>query len=384
MRKPKIAIIGARGVGNYGGFETVVAEIGPRLSKQGFDVYCSCEKNEENGPEDYNGIKLIYFPFMPPCNYTLRKVYEIIYDLYFTIKCGREYDIVYALGLGNASLAFYPRIWGKASVANVDGVEWKRSKFGIAERKVIKIFFLLDCLWANNLIIDNEHLKIYIESDHQKKTVFIPYGVREIPKQPWASMEFTDYLFTGKVDKPTNGKYWLIVARLEPENNIHMMIEAFARAKGKYPLVLIGSFTSDVYKEKIRKIIEENNVTNTMFLGSIYDQKILNMLRQNCLGYLHGHSVGGTNPSLLEAMMCENIILAHDNEFNREVGAKSLLYFKDEVELMRTILDIEKDTRPYQPFKIESKNRVIKDYNWDVVVELYLTLFRELLRREAV
>ena len=352
----KIAIIGARGIGNYGGFESVVSELGPALVDRGYTVYCSCEKSK-NGEEtsEYLGVKKIYFPFRPPSNYTLRKVFEIFYDIYFTIKCSFFCDIIYALGIGTSISLIVPRLFRRISIVNVDGLEWRRSKFSLMEKILLKAMFLMCCTLSNIIIVDNSNLINYINKKYHKKIIFIPYGVNMPRFVSWDENKLLSSTILKNNYKISPNKFWLVVARLEPENNIHIIVEGFVKSKSSMPLVIIGDFTSDSYKRKVNDIISHTN-NKVLFLGSIYDIDLLNMFRQNCFAYIHGHSVGGTNPSLLEAMIMRNIIIAHDNEFNREVGDNTILFFKDVNDFKHKIKYIETNFEKFVKFKDDAKS----------------------------
>lgn len=376
--KSKIAIIGARGIGNYGGFESVVSELGPGLVKRGHTVYCSCEKseNEEETPE-YFGVKKIYFPIKPPSNYTFRKAFEIFYDIYFIIKCSFFCDIIYTLGCGASIFLLIPRLFGKLSIVNVDGLEWRRSKFSLIERFLLKVMFSISCVSSKIIIIDNKNLIRHINKKCHKKVVFIPYGVN-IPRfVPWDKNKLIiSTILKNNFDILPN-KFWLVVARLEPENNIHIIIDGFLKSKTSMHLLIIGDFTSDSYKKKIYDLTSNSN-NKILLLGPIYNIDILNMFRQNCFAYIHGHSVGGTNPSLLEAMAMKNIIVTHDNEFNKEVGERSILYFKDSNDLSDQIKEIETNFETYLKLKEDAPKRVEDNYSWKKIVDEYDYLFEKL------
>lgn len=377
--KSKIAIIGARGIGNYGGFESAVSELGPSLVKRGYTVYCSCEKseNEEKIPE-YLGVKKLYFPIKPPSNYTFRKVFEIIYDIYFIIKCSFFCDIIYTLGCGASIFLLFPRLLGKLSIVNIDGLEWKRSKFSLIERVLLKVMFSISFISSNVLIIDNKSLIRHINKKYHKKVVFVPYGVKIPLFAPWDKNKSNISTILKSNCNILSNKFWLVVARLEPENNIHMIINGFLKSKTSMPLLIIGDFTSDSYKKKVYDLTS-NSSNKVLFLGSIYNVDILNMFRQNCFAYIHGHSVGGTNPSLLEAMAMKNIVVAHDNEFNREVGEKNILYFKNFSDLSDRIKEIESNYNKYLEYKDYSQKRVSDNYSWEKIVDEYDCLFKKLL-----
>ncbi len=378
MNQPRIAIIGARGIANYGGFETMVGELAPKLVKKDYIVYCSCEK-PINGEqlENYNGVKLIYFPIRAPINYTFRKIFECFYDIYFIIKCSIICDVVYSLGLCGGISLLIPRFFGKISIVNIDGIEWRRSKFSVVEKNLLRIFFTFSTISASYIVIDNKHLINYISARYRKKAVYISYGAKPHKYIQWDMNKLIRYIDKEDFLKISQGKFWLVVARLEPENNIHIIIDGFIKAKTELPLVIIGDFTSNKYRDEINDLITNNDLNNKIILlgRSIYNIEMLDMFRQNAFAYIHGHSVGGTNPSLLEAMVMKNIIIAHDNEFNREVGGDFALYFKDESDLKNKIEMIEKNPKEYIKLKEEIYKRVKENYSWDRACEKYDEIF---------
>jgi rhamnosyltransferase len=376
-RKIKLAIIGARGIGNYGGFETVVSELAPRLVERGYVVYSSCEKSgNEEQLKEYKGVKLIYFPIKPPANYTLRKIFEIIYDIYFITKCSLFCDVVFALGIGGGIFLFVPRLFGKVSIVNIDGLEWKRSKFDALEKALLRILLAFSFTSATFIGVDNKCLKNYINPRYHRKVIYVPYGVSPHEYIPWDGNKLIRYFNKKDVLKISPGKFWLVVARLESENNIHIIIEAFTKAKIQQPLVIIGDFTSNKCRDEIYKMITDSELDNIILLGSVYNIDILDMLRQNCFAYFHGHSVGGTNPSLLEAMIMKNIIIAHDNEFNREVGGDTIFYFSDAEELAELIKSIENNYSKYSKLKQITFSRVSLNYSWNKIIDKYDSLFK--------
>ncbi|AFD00208.1 Glycosyltransferase [Methanocella conradii HZ254] len=376
MKTKKIAIVGARGIGNYGGFETFVSELAPRLVNKGFKVYCSCEKNGIGELPYHKGVKLIYFPIKISNNYLLRKLFEILYDIYFNIACPIYFkcDIVYSLGVGANIFVLFPRLLGKKSIVNVDGIEWKRPKFNPVERIILKFMFKMTVMGADRIVIDSRSLLNHIDNRYRKKTIYIPYGVSDIEINPWDEKKLQRYIDDNYKIFPDS--YWLVVARLEPENNIHTILEGYLKSKSKKPLVVVGDYTSKNYKKAIRAILENDKEGRILMAGAIYnDKSLLDMLRQNCFAYVHGHSVGGTNPSLLEAMSMKNIIVAHDNEFNREVCGESAIYFKDAEELRERIESIEKMPEKYANLKDEIYIKVMKNYSWEGIITEYVDLF---------
>jgi len=236
----------------------------------------------------------------------------------------------------------------------------------------LKLNHYFAIVFANTIVTDAEEMKNYVPDIYKNKAVFIPYGIGLPKLMPWTNKGLKNY---DKVKDISPNRYWLVVARLEPENNISTIIDAFSKYRTKLPLIVIGEYTSDKYKKQVDKIAE--NSDNIIFLGSIYDLTILDMLRQNCFAYIHGHSVGGTNPSLIEAMIMKNIIIAHDNEFNREVCGDLGVYFTDVGDLINKLDLIENNFSSYVNLKEELHHRAREKYSWKHVSNNYIILFEK-------
>jgi rhamnosyltransferase len=378
----KIAIIGCRGIpAKYGGFETFAQGLTENLVKNGYDITVSCEYEPlQSRKDNYKGAKLEYFPIKPPKNYFLRKVYENLSDIYFLIKLSRKHQLIYFLGIEVGMFLFIPKILSRRSqvLVNIDGVMWQRSKFNLLERWLLKINHDMATVFADKIIVDAMEMKSYVDKKYLDKTSYLSYGIN-VPKRITWNGETLELLkdYTPINISPEN--YYLVVSRLEPENNIHMVVDAFIQAEIDMPLVVVGDFTSEDYKEEIESIAKDCSQHRVVFLGSIYNQKLLNMLRQNCCAYIHGHSVGGTNPSLLEAAISRNIIMAHDNAFNREVCGASAVYFKNEIDLSRKMKSIYKHQQSYLKLKDDVYYRVKNNYLWDRITEGYISLFQKIV-----
>lgn len=380
----KIAIIGSRGIpAKYGGFETFADGLATRLVKKDYKITVSCEyEPPESQIPNYNGIDLKYFPIKPPKNYFLRMFYENLSDIYFLFKLTRSHDIVYFLGIEVGMFLFIPKLLKRQMhlMVNIDGVMWKRTKFNWLARFLLKLNHYFATVFADIIITDAEEMKNYVPERYKDKSVYISYGISEVEKISWNEEKLKELKNYSKIKGILPEKYWLVVARLEPENNIHVIVDAFSKADTEFPLIVIGDYTSDKYKKQIENIAKNSN--NIIFLGSIYDLEILDMFRQNCFSYIHGHTVGGTNPSLLEAMIMKNIIIAHDNGFNREVCGESALYFRDDKDLNNKIRIVEDESINY--FKLEDMayNKVKEGYLWDKIENDYELLFENILKKE--
>ncbi len=378
MSGKKVGIVGARGIDNYGGYERMLVDLVPRLVQEGYSVRCSCEQQGCVGcTNDSMGATLDYFPLKAPTNYTLRKAFELLYDCYFILRYSLVCDILYVLGIYGGPSLLVPRFFRKQVVVNIDGLEWKRSKYHIIEQSIIILFFATSINLASRIVIDNKQLKRCISKKHLSKAFYVPYGVSPHKPQSWDKTKLSGYFrektANGTLDK---GKYWLVIARLEPENNIHMIVEGFINARPKYPLVIVGDFTSNKYRDRVYQHAFNANSANIFFLGAIYDADVLWMLRQHCLAYIHGHSVGGTNPSLLEAMISKNLIVCHNNVFNRELCGRFAHYFCHSFDLTDLVTSIERYGGEQTEFRAEVYKRALAAYSWDGILAAYDSLFR--------
>ena len=376
-KKSSIAIIGSRGIpNNYGGFECFTENISQKLAKKDYEVYVSCEQPEDNDPpKKFEDVNLFYFPIKHPRSNILGMFYEIIYDAYSLLYASLKADQIYMLGYSAAFFFFIPKLFGKTLYLNPDGFEWKRNKFSGMIKLMLKIQERMGVFWADKNIADSKGIKKYYDEKYNGTTEFIAYGANQIPNIEWNEKYLPNTLKEGVTVNPS---YWLVVARLEPENNIHTIVDGYIKSDTKKPLVIVGNYLSAEYEKTLNELVNQAGADkNIIFTGGIYDQTSLNMLRQNCFGYLHGHSVGGTNPSLIEAMAMETIILAHQNQFNDEVCDNTALYFNNSIELMNTMNNVDKDPKKYEQLKTNALARVKKEYSWEKIVSEYHELFAE-------
>jgi len=378
MMKPqrnfKIAIIGSRGIpAKYGGFETAVEAVAPGLVEKGWNIFVSCEgPRDQSKPVVYKGVNLFYFPVRP----FFRIIYEVLYDVYSLVKASLLCHCIYMLGYGAGLFFFIPKIFRKKLAVNVDGLEWKREKFNKLERFILLTSERAAVTFADVIVADSKEIKKYIEERYKKKAVYITNGVNAPQVEKWDEQKLSGQNFLKENTTLLPKGYWLAVARLEPENNIHVIVQSFLKSNSNKKLVIIGNFSSKKYQRHVLEILEDKNAGERVILtGAIYDVNLLNMLRQNCFAYIHGHSVGGTNPALLEAMSMKNLIIAHDNEFNREVGGQTILYFKDDSDLAGKIEEIENKPDSFAPLKEATYSRVLSNYSWEDIVQEYDKLF---------
>ena len=369
----KLAILGSRGVpATYGGFETFAEEVGSRLSeKNDIEVYVTCE-NAQDKIEEWRGIKLVYIPTVFVNNKKFRHTGELLYDVlsicWATVR--RDIDIIYYLGPTMGFYLIIPRVFGKKIITNVGGLEWKRRKFNRFVRFFILINTIISTKLAHLTVSDSRAIQKYIKENHNIDSIFIPYGAH-ITK-----CEDRNLLIDGT--ELSREEYYLVVARLIPDNNIDVILEGYIMSNSRKKLVIVGGISDqNNYIKKLLTIKGDNN--NIIFLGAVYDKELLSKIRCLCCAYIHGHEKGGTNPSLLEAMGCGNLILAKDVLFNREVADKSAYYFKDAEELCTLIKDIEdKNMMHFDNMKKEALSRIRNIYNWEKIACTYYEAIVEL------
>jgi glycosyltransferase involved in cell wall biosynthesis len=373
----KIGIIGSRGIpARYGGFETFAEGISTRLAAKGYEVYVSCEGGKNPKPPAYEGVRLFYFPLKPFC----RLLYETIYDIYALVVTRTCY-LTIALGYGAGFFFFIPKLFGKRIIVNVDGLERRRAKYNKLEKVLLYLSEKAAVLFSDALVADSREVEAYYRRFYNKKEiVFIPYGVSRPRSEPWDPLKLQLLPADAqRILQVNQCEYYLVIARLEPENNLHVILEGFLTAQTRRKLIVLGDTSSKSYRNQInRTILRYGGQDRVILAGAIYNALTLNMLRQNSFAHFHGHSAGGTNPSLLEAMAAKCIIVAHDNVFNREVCGDYALYFGNASELSSLIELLERDGVSRNALGENARARAKERYSWDTVVESYELLFGSL------
>lgn len=354
--KPKIALVGSRGIPpRYGGAETFVYELSKRL-RDYFDVYVTCE-SDHFGVDEYEGIKRVHIWAKHTPTTTIPIIYDIIATLYL-LKKVKDISVVYYVAPDGAYASVIAKIARKKTIINTDGIEWKRliirMKYAPLYLKPLYLTTAVALLVAEFLasklpditIADSLAIKKYLERKWKtKKVVYISYGVRKLP--PICEEKQGDILRTLGL-KPLG--YYLTIARLVPENGIHLEIEAFKKTITDKSLVIVGSLhLRDTYIKHLIKL--KGNDTRIRFLGGIYDSQTLSVLRANCTAYIHPYTVGGTNPSLLEQMLYDRPIIAYDVPFHREILREKGYYFKtaDELAQILSMIEAENITLKFLP-----------------------------------
>lgn len=360
--KMKIAILGTRGMpGRYGGFETFAERLPEELVKRGFKVAVYCPHDHICKDRFYKGVRRLYaFNFEK----YLGSAGTILYDISSLIKISlSSCDIVYMLGYASSAFCLIPRIFGKKVVINTDGLEWKRQKWGKLARAYLKFAEWMATKTANHLITDAKVLQKYYFDKYGINTTYLAYGADvKSSKKPQLIKKYGI--------KP--GEYYLIIARLEPENSVDIMLQGYRFSKTQKKLVVVGNPAEKRFMQKLLKHKNENII----FTGGVYDQEIITELRANSYAYLHGHSVGGTNPSLLEAAGCGCLIIARNTPYNKEVIGDEGIYFNTAEEISKIMNSIE-EKYPYS--KKNKMRKIIKEkFTWEKLASQYAEFFTSL------
>jgi len=367
--KKEIVIQGVRGLpAAHGGFETFAEYLSQYLVSKGWRVivYCQTNKNTSDRKiyqeDDWRGVRRVFIPVSGDGAWS-----SIIFDFLSIAHILKEGSkSVLTLGYNTAIFNSIFRVFGVVNLINMDGLEWKRSKWSIFHKIYLYINERIACLIGSILIADHPEIQRHLESRvSANKIRMIPYGARQIvdsSTQPIVGLGLK-----------LNG-YVVLIARPEPENSILEIVEAFSRCKRNLNLVVLGSFNgSNKYHATVRALAS----AEVVFLGAIYEKSILDSLRSNALFYMHGHTVGGTNPSLVEALGAGQATIAHDNKFNRWVAADSALYFRTADEC--AALFDEFLCRPEYVDKLRARalSRFFQLFTWDAVLLQYEELFIE-------
>ena len=361
----KIAFVSTRGVpNNYGGFEQFAEYISVGLAQRGHDVTVYSPHYHPFQGNEYKGVKIrhIYSPEL----WMGGSVGSFFYD-YACLKDAlkkESFDIIYEAGYTSIIPAYIrfnvKNIRRPIFTTNMDGLEYKRTKFNKWVQKFVFWEERMAVKHSHYLIADNMGIHDYYKEKYGKDSKFLAYGANIYDNFS------EDYLkeYDLKV-----GEYLLLVARLEPENNIDMAIDGYIQSEqyGKIPLLVVGK-TNTPYGKYLVKTYGKHECVR--FMGGIYDFDKLNSIRHYSYAYFHGHSVGGTNPSLLEAMASDCFILSHDNIFNRSVLGENAVYYRDTEQVIGILNNLDATVAQYKKLYTERNLEVIRnEYSWEKLVD---------------
>lgn len=396
-----VFIIGAKGIGNYGGYETFLKKLieTDKENKQ-IKYHVACKYNGQGAMDESKlpGAKTIdnhhftYYNadcFKIDISEKLGPAQAIYYDIAAFKECIRQikeqnisHPIVYVLAcrIGPFISKYVKQLHqlGGQLFVNPDGHEWMRAKWSKPVRKYWKVSETGMVKHADLLVCDSVNIEKYIQNTYAKyqpKTTFIAYGADVTASMLTADSEEVRIWYAEKGLKEND--YFLVVGRFVPENNYATMIAEFMKSKVKKDLVLITNVEHNKFYEELKKETGFDNDPRIKFVGTVYDGDLLKYIRENAFGYLHGHSVGGTNPSLLEALSSTKLNLLYDVGFNREVGKNAALYWTKENGSLKKLLDSTEsmDSNKLEKLGINAKNRIRNAYSWKYITEKYNDVF---------
>ena len=355
----RLGIIGTVGVpSRYGGFETLVHQLILNWkNKHDITVYASGKVySKEERIKEWKGAKLKYIPLRA------NGVQSIFYDIFSIIHALIFSDVLLILGVSGCIILPFVKLFSKKRIiVNIDGLEWRRPKWNWFAKKFLLFSEMLACRFADEIVTDNRILKEYAQIRYSIDTRLIEYGADhtrqvEIKKQDVDKYPFlvSDYAFK--------------VARIEPENNIHMVLKAFAKMPSQ-KLVIMGNWNYSRYGRNLKRDFKIFN--NIILLDPIYESEELNLIRSNATLYIHGHSAGGTNPSLVEAMYLGLPVLAIDVIYNRITTHNQAEFFNNEKELCERVLEASCGQIDLEVLSYNLQQIAFNQYTWKRVAQLY-------------
>jgi len=363
----KIALVGTRGVpARYGGFETCVEEVGRRLVARGHDVvvYCRAQPNADSREKEYLGMRLVHLP--APRKRTLETICHT--GLSVSHMLAHRVDAAIVFNAANSPWLPLLRAARIPVATHVDGLEWQRAKWGPWGRKYYRLAESMAVRWSDSLIADARGIQDYYRSEFEAHCELISYGA------PLVSRGAAGRLGELKLEP---GKFDLVVARFEPENHVDLIVGGYVSSAARLPLVVVGSAP---YAKQHTREIHELGDSRVHFLGGVWDQELLDQLYANARIYWHGHSVGGTNPSLLRALGAGTAVNAFDVTFNKEILGASGRYFNTSADV--TTLLSEAESNPADiPSRGKASREIAEKYDWDTVADGYERLSYKLANR---
>lgn len=379
-----VFIIGSKGIpAKYGGFETFVDKLTELKVNRNIKYHVSCINNN-NKEFEYNDARCfnVQIPNIGAAKAVLYDIKALDECLDYIEKNNIKDALIYILACRiGPFLGRYKKKAEKLGVKillNPDGHEWKRAKWNKAIRQYWKVSEKLMVKHADFIICDSKEIERYINelySQYNPKTTFIAYGA-DTQKSTLADddVKFNEWLKSNDIQE---SEYYLIVGRFVPENNYELMIREFIKSKSKKNLVIISNVEKNKFYDQLAKSTNFDRDKRIKFVGTVYDEQLLKKIREKAYGYLHGHEVGGTNPSLLEALATTKLNLLLDVAFNKEVGAEGAVYFNKQAGNLSGLIDRCDKMSNEQITSLDKKSTEVINtrYSWTKIVNDYEAIF---------
>jgi rhamnosyltransferase len=385
-----VFIIGAKGIpAKYGGYESFVEQLTARQVAKDIHYFVACRKDLSDNKNDiftYNNATCfnVKVPNVGPARAILYDIKAMEWSIKYIKENNIKKPLIYVLACRiGPFISKYKkqlkRLGGKLYV-NPDGHEWLRAKWSKPVRKYWKISEQLMVKHADLLVCDSLNIEKYIQTQYKKynpQTTFIAYGA-DI-KQSTLENNSVELLDWYKKFNLEANKYYLIVGRFVPENNYETMIREFMRSNSEKDLVIVTNVEKNTFFNNLKESTAFESDKRIKFVGTVYNQNLLKKIRENAYGYLHGHSVGGTNPSLLEALASTRLNLLYNVGFNKEVAESSALYWNKETGNLSSLIDSTDRLEEKEINKLDelSTSRISDNYSWNKIVNDYEKLFKK-------
>lgn len=361
-----LRILGTRGIpAAHGGFETFAQYLSLYLVAQGWRVVVYCQ-DEGAGPvftDTWQGVERVHIPVSQD-----GPKGTIVFDWQATAHAARHRDLCLTLGYNTALFCAHLRLKGIPNLINMDGIEWSRAKWGA----VAKTWFWLNdwagCWLGDHLVADHPHIKAHLQSRvAPDKITTIPYGADAIAH---ASTEPVHALGL----EPD--RFLTVIARAEPENSLLDIVQGYSATPRGMPLVVLGNYQDN---NAYHRAVKAAASAEVRFVGAIYDKTVVQALRFHSAAYVHGHQVGGTNPSLVEALGAGNAVVAHDNRFNRWVAGVGAVYFNDAASFAKCMDTLLTNPAMLATLRQYGQRRFREAFTWPDVLGQYEALLTRYL-----
>lgn len=360
----KIYILGTRGIpACHGGFESFAEKLSLYLIGVGWDVtvYCQSDSGPRISQSTWNGIRLIHIRASDSA------LGSVLFDLKVAFDAFPRQGLALVLGYNTAVFNILQRGRKKSLLFNMDGLEWKRDKWGVLAKAWFWLNERMGCLLGNHLIADHPEIKAHLETrTSPSKISVIPYGAEDVKSADEARI-----LPFGL----RQGCFSIVIARPEPENSILEIVRGFSCKKREHRLVVLGRFAPD--SNPYHRAVMDAANDEVIFPGAIYDHDVVGALRFFCRFYIHGHRVGGTNPSLVEALGAGSAVIAHDNKFNRWVAGSGAIFFSEAGDLSEILDLVLEDQSRIEALRASSRQQFLQNFRWQMVLEEYERLLSE-------
>jgi glycosyltransferase involved in cell wall biosynthesis len=362
--RPVVRVLGIRGIpARHGGFETFAERLAQHLRDRGWRPVVYCQSDAPTGRawrDQWEGIERVHIPVGKHATWG-----PVIFDLRATLHAARSGGICLTLGYNTALFTLLIRRAHLPNLINMDGIEWARGKWGAVAKAWFRLNERAGCRLADSIIADHPQIAAHLETRGGRgKIAVIPYGADAVEGAPTGPVEAFGL---------TPGRYATVIARPEPENSILEIVRAYSRCRRTFDLALIGNYEAG---HSYQRAVKAAAGPRVRFLGAVYEPATVRALRAHALLHVHGHQVGGTNPSLVEALGAGNAVFAHDNRFNRWVAGDAALYFQGEDDLARLFESVDRSTCDLGALRAAARRRHRESFPWPAVLGAYEELLR--------